>query len=319
MFDLHYDLLTNILMRQNDIKSLKKYCNLIYNEKNIKGSIYNLFYMSPKEMREELGIKYEDIDIIKNLKKVNKIINTNKLISSNINYIYGIEGLDYLKKIEDIDILYELGVRSVNIVWNNENKFGTGVRGDKNRGLTNLGKELVEKIIRTNIAIDLSHANIKTFYDIIKECNKLKSYNPIVFASHSNCKRICNVQRNLTDNQILKIKELNGIIGIVSIKNFCTKSENLLDNQGKYEIAYIKNIKYINKLLNSIENISLSSDNMCYYTIEPEYYQNINIFKQNEISKNIRNLLKCEGYSNNEIDNIMFKNAENNLLYRLIK
>lgn len=36
---------------------------------------------------------------------------------------FGIEGLDYLENIDDIDILYSLGVRSVNPVWNNDNKF----------------------------------------------------------------------------------------------------------------------------------------------------------------------------------------------------
>jgi microsomal dipeptidase-like Zn-dependent dipeptidase len=125
MFDLHYDLLTNILIRQNDIKSVKKYCHNIYRSDNIIGGIFNLFYMSPNEMKKELKIKYEDINIIENLKKVNKLIKEYNIIPNGIKYIYGIEGLDYLQQIDDIDILYDLGVRSVNIVWNNENKFGS--------------------------------------------------------------------------------------------------------------------------------------------------------------------------------------------------
>lgn len=190
MFDCHYDLLTYIYMNRNNLKNVKTHCKEIFND-NITGGIFNLFYMSPKEMKEELGIKKEEINIIGNLKVVNKLIKKNKLIPRNVKCIYGIEGLDYLEKVEDIDIIYELGARSVNIVWNNDNKFGGGAKGNKKRGLTALGKELVNKLVDKRIAIDLSHANEKTFYDITNLCMDLKQKgkNPIVFASHSNVRK----------------------------------------------------------------------------------------------------------------------------------
>ncbi len=122
MFDLHYDLLTYIYMNKNNLKEVKEHINRIF-KNNITGGIFNLFYMSPKEMQDELGIKEEEINIIKNLEEINKLIDNNKLIPKNIKYIYGIEGLDYLERIEDLDKIYNLGVRSVNIVWNNDNKF----------------------------------------------------------------------------------------------------------------------------------------------------------------------------------------------------
>ena len=34
--------------------------------------------------------------------------------------------------------------------------------------LTKLGEELIKKLVQKNVAIDVSHANTKTFYDIIK-------------------------------------------------------------------------------------------------------------------------------------------------------
>lgn len=127
MFDLHYDLLTYIYINRNNINIIKKHCKKIF-KNNITGGIFNLFYMTKKEMKDELGIELKEIDIIENLKIVKNIIDENKFIPKNMKYVFGIEGLDYLKNIEDIDILYELGVRSVNPVWSNENKFGGGVR-----------------------------------------------------------------------------------------------------------------------------------------------------------------------------------------------
>ena len=127
MYDLHYDLLTYIYMNRNNINKVKRHCKRIF-KNNITGGIFNLFYMSKQEMKKELGVKSEKIEVIENLKIVKDIIDQNKLIPANIDYVFGIEGLDYLKSIDDIDTLYDLGLRSVNPVWSNENKFGGGIR-----------------------------------------------------------------------------------------------------------------------------------------------------------------------------------------------
>lgn len=302
MFDCHYDLLTYIYMNKNNISEVKEYCKKVYNKKNIIGSIFNLFYMSPQEMKEELNINYDEINTIKNLQEVKYLIKKYEILPKKFNYIIGIEGLDYLENIEDIDILYDLGLRSTNIVWNNKNKFGGGIKADKNYGLTSSGKELLEKLIKKKIAIDLSHSNEKTFFDIIEICNKFKELNPLVFASHSNCKQVCNVPRNLTDEQILRIKEFNGVIGVVSIKNFCNKD---------YEQNYIEHINHIKKITGGIQNICVATDDMRYYKIKPKYYQNMNIFKQETVSKDIQNLLLKNNYSKEDITKIMYKNFYN--------
>lgn len=223
--------------------------------------------------------------------------------------------MDYLNKIEDIDYIYELGVRSTNIVWNNENKFGGGTKADKRIGLTSLGIELVEKIIKTNIAIDLSHANEKTFYDIINVCKKMKQnkYSPIIFASHSNCKSICDCARNLSDNQLLEIKKLGGTVGIVGIKQFCL---NYNTENKEYIKAYINNINHL-KQLKMIDNIAIATDNMEYYITNKKYYKNMMIFNQESIKKDICMELKKENYSNLEIEKIIHINFENKILQRL--
>ena len=131
MFDLHYDLLTYIYMNKNNLEEVKRHIDKIFRN-NITGGIFNLFYMSEKEMYDELGIEKKDIDIIENLKVVKDIINKENLIPNNIKYTFGIEGLDYLSNISDIDKLYDLGVRSVNIVWNNDNKFRRRSKGRRN-------------------------------------------------------------------------------------------------------------------------------------------------------------------------------------------
>ncbi len=326
MFDGHYDLLTYIYMNKENISEVREHCNKIFNE-NITGGIFNLFYMSEQEMYDELGIEAKDINIIENLKVVKSIINKKNLIPNNIKYTFGIEGLDYLKRIGDMEELYKLGVRSVNPVWNNHNKFGTGVRPikiiNKEKGLTKLGKKLIKKLIKLGIAIDVSHADEETFWDIIEECEKLTKghehiglkksgktsylYNrkikPKIFASHSNCKAICDVPRNLTDKQIKAIANLGGIIGIVSVKDFCSK-----DSNANFEEQYIKHILHIKDILKNVDNIALATDDMTYYKIEPEYYQNMNIFNQASVSGSITELLQENDFSKKEIKQIKYEN-----------
>lgn len=318
MFDLHYDLLTYVYINRNNLRKVKKHFRKIFTD-NITGGIFNLFYMSPQEMKEELRIKKEEIDIIENLKEVNKLIYENDLIPKDIKYIYGLEGLDYLKKIEDIDKVYDLGVRSVNIVWNNDNKFGGGAKGDNARGLTSLGEELVNKLVDKKIAIDLSHANSKTFYDIIELCNELKNKgkDPIVFASHSNVKEICNHNRNLSNDQIIKIKELNGVIGLVGVKPFCIQEEKFNKRNEKYQNTYIKHIEYIRDLLGGIDNIAVSTDDMTYYKINKRYYKHFNVFKQDGIKKQLEKLLLNSKFSSEEVEKILYRNFNNKILQRL--
>lgn len=318
MFDCHYDLLSYIYMNKDNVKEVKKYCKKVFNKDNITGGIFNLFYMSPKEMEEELNVKYNEINIIENLKLVKSLIKKYDIISSSVKYIIGIEGLDYLQKIDDIDILYSLGLRSTNPVWSNQNKFGGGIKAAKDCGLTKLGEELIYKLVNKKIAIDLSHANEKTFFDIIEVCNNLKNkgLKPVVFASHSNTKALCNYPRNLSNKQILEITKLGGVIGLVSIKKFCSL-ENERNNKW-YEEKYIEHIKYLKKLIGSIDNIAVSTDDMRYYKIEPEYYQNMNIYKQECVKNKIAKELIKNNFTNEEIDKIMYKNIEEKILSKIV-
>lgn len=276
MFDYHYDLLTEVYLNRNNIPKLKEYYKKAYNKNNITGGIFNLFFMSEKEMEEELGIQKEELNLKEMLFTVHKLIEENKLIPDGINYVYGIEGMDYLEKIDDIDYLYKIGVRSTNIVWNNENKFGGGSKASKDAGLTNLGRSLVEKLVEYGITIDLSHANEKTFFDITDYLSHLKEKGKTirVIASHSNAKKICDVPRNLTDEQLLTIKELGGIVGVVGIKRFCKMGnidEVTIDD-------YLKHIEYISNLFGGTSQIGIATDDMKYYPIDKDYYDRANLF-----------------------------------------
>jgi membrane dipeptidase len=280
-------------MSQDNIEKIKEYCHRIFREDNIRGGIFNLFYEAYENMEEYLHMNGKSIDVVENLKTAKELIEKYNIIPKSTNYILGIEGLDHIKDIDEIDKLYEIGLRSTNIVWNNPNKFGGGTKADPNMGLTELGKQLVEKLVKKHIAIDLSHTNEKTFYGIIEECRKLKSNGntPIIHSSHSNAKAICDVPRNLTDEQIKIIaNEFNGTIGIVEYTPFIKeRKENETFDLAEYEKCYINHINHIKKLLGNIENIAVSTDDMTFEYNNPDKRP---IYKHEEVGKKLKELLE---------------------------
>ncbi len=299
MFDCHADLLTFIYINRNDLTKIKDVCKKIYNKKNITGAIFNLFFMSEKEMKDELEINKEEIDVINMLKIVDGILKENDILPKNMKYFYGIEGLDYLKNISDIDILYDLGVRSTTITWNNENKFGGGTKSDA--CLSTIGKQLVEKLIEKNIKIDLSHANEKTFFDIVNKCDELKNkgYKPKIFVSHSNLKSVCSNIRNISDEQVNIIRKFDGIIGLVEYKKFISCDDN-------YEERFIEHIKCLKKLFGDVKNIALSTDDEIFYN---KNLEKSNLYNSVEVGEKTKMLLLDNGFKLEEVNDILYKNA----------
>ena len=84
---------------------------------------------------------------------------------------------------EKINWLYEKGNRIGSLCWNDQNDLATGNSGDPSRGLTDMGKAAVRKMNELHFIIDVSHANEKTFWDILETSSQ-----PII-ATHSNAKR----------------------------------------------------------------------------------------------------------------------------------
>jgi len=122
--------------------------------------------------------------------------------------IIAIEGATPLMgKVEMLEHFYNRGVRLLTIAWD-DNEFCGTVFGN-NSGLTPLGEHLVRYCNGLGVAVDVSHASDKAFYDIA-------AITKIPFlASHSNARTICPNNRNLTDDMIRIIAQRGGLIGLV--------------------------------------------------------------------------------------------------------
>ena len=120
-----------------------------------------------------------------------------------------VEGMDAIgDDLNGIDRYADLGVRLGMLTWNGENRLATGAGGDPYSGLTELGRQAVRRMGTRNIVMDVSHLNDGGFWDVMKVAE-----GPVV-ASHSNCRALCDVRRNLTDDQLRAIRDSGGIVGL---------------------------------------------------------------------------------------------------------
>ena len=205
--------------------------------------------------------------------------------------------------IDNIYKLYKKGVRMMGIVWNDDNDLGCGALTKNNKGLTILGKEYIQNLVKQRIIIDVSHASKKTFWDTCKvlENDTAKSSNSItqaypIVASHSNVQKICNHPRNLDDEQIKQIAKTKGVIGICFNRIFLTTESkaNVLD--------IVNHIDYIANLV-GIDYVSFGSD---FDGLEKEHIlEDVKGVKDFNI---IIKELERRGYKKEDIDKICYKN-----------
>ena len=308
MFDAHYDLLSiaYVCYLKNDYSYLEERIKSYRND-NVQGVIANLYFMSEEEMKEELHPKYyqKEVSVVEMFRISTEII---KSYLPNTDLIFSIEGCDFLET-SDLDELYSLGLRNILPVWNNKNKYASGNRS--NQGLTEEGKCLLEKAIELGISIDLSHANKKSFDDITSYLMEKKAAGEdfFVMASHSNARSICTRERKLEDDQLLAIKELNGLVGVFSNRNFIVP-ETLKEkvNQQEKEQYYLEHINHIVDLI-GIDHVVLATDDMDFCKEADAEYGEVQIYSYDNIAKNVQSTL-VQRYSIEDTYQIMYGNMK---------
>lgn len=110
--------------------------------------------------------------------------------------------------LDGIDRYAAFGARMGMLTWNEENLLATGAKGERSNGLTELGKKALRRMEARNMLPDVSHLNDGGFADVVRLAQGR------VIASHSNCRKLCDVPRNLTDEQLRSIRDAGGVVGL---------------------------------------------------------------------------------------------------------
>ena len=159
--------------------------------------------------------------------------------------ILGVEGAHMLEKhITSVDDAYEAGIRILAPVHFFDNALGGSAHGVNKGGLTDFGREVIRQSEKMNILIDLSHASPALVTDILNIAQR-----PVI-VTHTGVRGTCDNLRNLSDDQLYRIAENGGLVGIALFKQAVCGSD---------AAATASAIRYTADLI-GVEHVALGSD-----------------------------------------------------------
>jgi membrane dipeptidase len=215
-----------------------------------------------------------------------------------------------------VDILYGLGIRCMGITYSKGNEFGSGLADKVDRGLTDLGYELVERMNKLGILIDLAHVGDKTSLDVIEA-----SKDPVV-VTHAGARSLWPSRRMKPDEVIKALAEKGGVFGIEAAPHTTLTFKN-----PRHSIESImEHFQYIEKLV-GIDYVAFGPDTLFgdHVALHKAFASYLSISKAeegpehprvefvdglenpSEFSNIIRWLIK-NGYSDQEIKKVIGEN-----------
>lgn len=162
----------------------------------------------------------------------------------------GIEnGLALNHDISNVRYFARRGVVYITLCHNGDNDICDSARGcNTHGGVSRFGEQVIKEMNRCGIMVDLSHAGEKSFYDALSISSK-----PIV-CSHSNCKALCDVPRNLTDDQLRTLAKHGGVAHITLYHGFLRN-----DSQEATVMDAIAHLEHAISIM-GIEHVGLGTD-----------------------------------------------------------
>jgi len=166
---------------------------------------------------EQSRLHAEDFEIALEGKDIKRIVKSGKLAG-----IIGIEGGHAI--MADLGVLrdyHRLGVRCMTLTWMNTNEWAdSSDDSTKWGGLNDLGREVVREMDRLGMIIDCSHVSDSTLFDVFEVTE-----NPVLI-SHSCMRAICDIPRNVSDDELRALEKNGGVICINYFPGFLDKEFN---------------------------------------------------------------------------------------------
>jgi membrane dipeptidase len=160
-----------------------------------------------------------DAIVFRNPDKIVKVANYAQLQSAikqkKIAAMFGVEGGHMIENdLNKLDAMFTRGARYLTLTHNIAPSWATSAADETtnqslpHKGLTDFGRQVVQRMNQLGMLIDVSHAGDQTFWDVIKLTTK-----PII-ASHSSVYTLVPHRRNLKDDQIKAIAKNGGVIHV---------------------------------------------------------------------------------------------------------
>jgi len=184
------------------------------------------FYKGSEAVRRTLDLRdamqsvldrYPDrIELATTAADVERIVRAHKIAA-----VLTIEGGHQIA--DDLAVLrmyQRMGIRSMTLThFRNNDWADSSTDKPQHNGLTEFGKEVVHEMNRIGMIVDVSHVSDKTFYAALAASTK-----PVI-ASHSSCRALSSLPRNMTDDMLRALAKNGGVVGINFGGGFLSQKE----------------------------------------------------------------------------------------------
>jgi membrane dipeptidase len=163
-------------------------------------------------------------------------------------------GIDVEKELGNINTLFSLGIRVIQLTYNLRNFVGEGCTERYGSGLSYFGIKFVERMNKLGMLVDISHCGHGTTMDAVEV-----SKTPVA-ATHTICKSIYPHDRGKTDEELKSIADKDGYVGICQLPQF-------LGGKGTIN-EFLNHIDHATKLI-GVNHVGIGTDTW-YRSNEPQ-------------------------------------------------
>jgi membrane dipeptidase len=220
--DSHIDTIQRVLIGNADLTQRLNYGHVDFprlREGGMKAPFFALwvpvYYHGAEAVRRTLDLRDamqrvldahpDQIEMAVNASDIERIVKSGK-----ISAFLTLEGGHQID--DDLAVLrmyYRMGLRAMTLThFRNNNWADSSTDKPAHNGLTDFGKQVVREMNRLGMIVDVSHVSDKTFYDALAVSSK-----PVLL-THSSCRALSDIPRNVTDDMLRALAKNGGVIGI---------------------------------------------------------------------------------------------------------
>ena len=231
-------------------------------------------------------------------------------------------GFQNCSPIEDniglVEVCHQLGVRFMQLTYNNQSLLGTGCYEENDPGITRMGKQVIKEMNRVGLVVDMSHSAERSTLEAIEISER-----PIAI-THANPTFWHPALRNKSDEVLKALGESGGMLGFsvyphhlkdgsnCTLESFCTMiadtadlmginsigiGTDLCQNQPDSVVEWMRNGTWTND-----RDYGEGSASFAGFPDQPEW------FRDNRHFVNIASGLLSKGFSNEDVELVMGKN-----------
>lgn len=158
----------------------------------------------------DLGMRFSDIahqDLVYVATTIEQLLAAKP--SGRIAFVACLEAATAIEnEVDRVDVLYGFGVRCMGITYSESNALGSGLREERDGGLTDLGREVVVRMNKLGMTIDLAHVGDRTSLDVIELSAK-----PVMI-THAGARALWPTKRMKPDEVLKAMAAKGGVIGV---------------------------------------------------------------------------------------------------------